>query len=141
MTTSKIVTGQWTTVGGAACAGYVSFRPSVTDNIVDLSGAVVLTPDPIRAALDDDGKISVSLLCCDDSTIEPAGWVWVVTENVRSGVLSRAAYSVTLSVDDASTVDLSDLDRLSLPVGVLSVNGETGQAIVLDAADVGAPAS
>jgi hypothetical protein len=129
------------TPDGAAAAGTIQFKPSVSP----ITSAVhdVIAAGPIAVALDASGQFSVSLLATDADDFSPSGWTYRVDERFTNA--PGRSYSISLPAAAAS-VSLTDLAPVASSSGtvqspaVLSVNGETG-TVTLDAADVGADAT
>lgn len=110
-------------VAGTARAGTVVFTPSTV--LVDstqkaiYSGAGTVT-------LDAQGKFSTTLLCTDDTDVQPQGWRWRVDEQPTSG--RRRTYWVALPSTLGATVDLSALAPVSAPGGSGQSTPPTGPA-------------
>lgn len=99
-------------VGGAARAGTIVFTPSAV--LVDstqkaiYSGAGAVT-------LNASGQFSATLLCTDDTDVQPASWRWRVDEQPTGG--QRRTYWIALPSTLGPTVDLSALAPVSDPGG------------------------
>lgn len=99
-------------VAGTARAGSIVFTPSAV--LVDstqqaiYSGAGTVT-------LDTAGEFSTTLLCNDDTDIQPTGWRWRVDEQPTGG--RRRTYWVDLPSTLGASVDLSELAPVSAPDG------------------------
>ena len=122
--TTITVTGTFPApVAGTARAGTVVFTPSAV--LVDstqkaiYSGAGTVT-------LDATGKFSTTLLCTDDTDVQPTGWRWRVDEQPTGG--QRRTYWISLPSTLGATVDLSTLAPVSDPGGTGSSLPPTGPA-------------
>ncbi|BBC30012.1 hypothetical protein SGFS_013060 [Streptomyces graminofaciens] len=114
-------------VAGAARAGSVVFTPSTV--LVDstqhaiYSGAGTVT-------LNGSGQLSTTLLCNDDTDVQPTGWRWRVDEQPTGG--QRRTYWIDLPSTLGPTVDLSVLAPVSAPGGSgqsLPPSGPAGGAL------------
>lgn len=99
-------------VGGAARKGRIVFTPST--RLVDSTQKAIYSGGG-PAVLDNDGKFSVTLLCTDDTDVQPTGWRWHVDEQPSGGV--RDSYWIDLPASLGPTVDLSVLAKVSAPDG------------------------
>jgi hypothetical protein len=126
--TTITVTGTFPVpVAGTARAGSVVFTPSAV--LVDstqkaiYSGAGTVT-------LDAAARFSTTLLCTDDTDVQPTGWRWRVDEQPTGG--QRRTYYVDLPSTLGATVDLSQLSPVSAPDGSgqsLPPSGPAGGAL------------
>lgn len=99
-------------VAGTARAGQVVFTPSAV--LVDSTQhAIYSGGGPVD--LDASGHFSTTLLCTDDTDVQPAGWRWRVDEQPTGG--QRRTYWVALPSTLGATVDLSTLAPVSAPDG------------------------
>lgn len=75
------VTGSWTTSDGSTAkpTGTVTFTPNA--RLVDGATAQIIDQAPVVATLV-NGAISVVLMATDDPDLSPAGWAYVITENI-----------------------------------------------------------
>jgi Pectate lyase superfamily protein len=112
--TTITVTGTYGTLAGSPAltrrspVAQVTFAPSVL--LTDSNGKVIFTTDPVCAPLNVSGEFSVTLPCTDNEALNPAGWVWNVTEEVPS---AGRSYSVFLPSTLGGTVDISDLSPVA----------------------------
>jgi hypothetical protein len=112
--TTIVVTGTYGTLAGNPALtqrgqpAQVTFAPSVI--LTDNGGKVIFTTDPICAPLNVSGEFSVTLPCTDNAGLNPAGWVWNVTEEVPN---AGRSYSVLLPSTLGATVDISDLSPVA----------------------------
>jgi hypothetical protein len=110
-------------VAGTARAGRVVFTPSA--RLVDSTQQAIYSGGG-TAALDADGKFSVTLLCTDDTDVQPDGWRWRVDEQPSGG--TRAIYWIDLPHTLGPTIDLSALAPVSEPDGSGTSTPPTGPA-------------
>lgn len=90
---------------GLPFAGDVTFRPNVPTLVDATAPAFVL--GSVIAKLDTNGHISQVLALNDNTTLNPSGWLWEVTENIF-GLPVRPPYLIRLTADMGPTVDLAD---------------------------------
>lgn len=126
--TTITVTGTFPApVAGTARAGQVVFTPSA--RLVDSTQKAIYSGGgPVD--LDSTGKFTTTLLCTDDTDVQPAGWRWRVDEQPTNG--TRATYWITLPSTLGATVDLSTLAPVSAPDGSgssLPPSGAAGGAL------------
>lgn len=99
-------------VAGTARAGQVVFTPSAV--LVDSTQhAIYSGGGPVD--LDASGHFSTTLLCTDDTDVQPTGWRWRVDEQPTGG--QRRTYWIALPSTLGATVDLSQLAPVSAPDG------------------------
>ncbi len=140
----RIRTGTFLDLGGAPCVGTVTFRINTAVPVLDLMEPAVVLPQSIEVRLDATGSFSVSLICSDDPNVSPGGWFWIVDEDVRTSLgvgMGRPRYSILVSLGDPATSDIdSSSHYIPETVGaepyVVTVNGKTGPAVNLLAADL-----
>jgi hypothetical protein len=129
---------------GAPCVGTVTFRINSATPVVDLAAPAVVLTQSIEVPLDVTGSISASLICSDDPNVYPQDWVWIVDEDVRTGLgvgAGRPRYAILVSLGDLATSDIDDTPHyIPETVGaepyVVTVCGKTGPAVNLLAADI-----
>jgi parallel beta-helix repeat protein len=104
--TTITVTGSYPApVGGSPpLTGTVTFQPSA--DLTDATGKVILRAAPIELLLS-AGALSVVLPCTDNATLQPAGWYWIVTEDIDG--LPARVYNIELPHTLGASVDLSAL--------------------------------
>lgn len=137
-------TGTFLDPGGAPCVGTVTFRINSATPVLDLMEPAVVLSQSIEVRLDTTGSFSVSLICSDDPYVSPADWLWIVDEDVRTGLgvsMGRPRYSILVSLGDLATSDIDSTPHyIPETVGaepyVVTVNGKTGPAVNLLAADL-----
>ena len=80
--TTVTVTGRWRYADGSAAipTGYVTFTPNATLQVP--ADGDTLPARPLRAVLDAQGEISVTLMSTADPDVEPTGWAYLVAEHV-----------------------------------------------------------
>ncbi|MFD5795614.1 hypothetical protein ACFWIO_19150 [Streptomyces diastatochromogenes] len=114
-------------VAGTARAGQVVFTPSAV--LVDSTQhAIYSGGGPVD--LDTNGHFSTTLLCTDDTDVQPTGWRWRVDEQPAGG--QRRTYWIALPSTLGATVDLSTLSPVSEPDGSgssLPPSGPAGGAL------------
>lgn len=78
-------------------------------------GNITVSPTLITAVLDENGQISVDLYATNDSTTEPLGVTYEVTERIRGAAVNK----YFIEVDEGSplgTLDLADISQVLAPV-------------------------
>ncbi|KOU62061.1 hypothetical protein ADK57_25850 [Streptomyces sp. MMG1533] len=110
-------------VAGTARTGRVVLTPSA--RLVDSTQQAIYSGGG-SITLDADGKFSVTLLCTNDTDVQPAGWRWRVDEQPSGG--TRAIYWIDLPSTLGATVDLSTLAPVSEPDGSGTSTPPTGAA-------------
>lgn len=110
--TTIVVTSTYEDMQGNPQSGTVTFTPS-TGPFNDPTVSVIFEPVTITATVSDEGTISETLPCTNNSGFEPSSWVWNVTERITGSAVR--AYSVSLPSTLGGTADLSDLAQ-SAPV-------------------------
>jgi len=94
--------------GLAPAAGRVTFQLSAELQDSTDEEFVVAPTIPLSATLNSSGQISIVLIANDDTTTQPIGSTWTVTESI-TGAPSRT-YSVSIpAASPGGTVDLSAL--------------------------------
>lgn len=122
--------------------GTVSFAPSA-GVILDYS----VTPNPsaiiktnIVCTLDNEGYLvgtdgtrGVSLIATDNPTLQPVGWVWNVTYDLRSadGKPLRTLSQQSVAVPAGANVDLVTAMPISESNGVFITKGDKGESNIL----------
>lgn len=114
-------------VAGTARAGRVVFTPSAV--LVDSTQHAIYSGGG-SVDLDASGHFTTTLLCTDDTDVQPGGWRWRVDERPTGG--QRRTYWVALPSTLGATVDLSALAPVSEPDGSgssLPPSGPAGGAL------------
>jgi hypothetical protein len=101
--TTITVTGTYLDFTGTPMSGSVTFTPPV--ELIDVAQSTFLSAGPITVQLDSNGHFSQVLPCTDGAALAPAGWSYIVTENVRG----LRTYPIALPHTLGSTVDLSTI--------------------------------
>lgn len=105
---SVSVTATFQDASGAALAGHVVFTAGARLRFA--AGGVVVPDEPVVAALDTAGKLSVALVPTDDPAIEPRQWDYRVEE--RIGTAGEAA-----ALSEGERLDVSKSYSLKVPTG------------------------
>ena len=116
--TQITVTGTYLQSDGSTPAtGEVTFVASNT--MTDSSNNQVVSPTRITGTLNASGSISVVLTATDDSTTQPTGTTYEVTERIYGS--SENKYNITVpSAATAGTMDLADVTPAIDPVTTYS---------------------
>lgn len=133
------VTGYFLNDGGKPASGRFIFDPSTAKVVDPVAGVTIRLR---RTSVDlVNGRFSITLIASDNAGLSPKNFTYHVTgivdgqtQKAFDVVLPAAAPTVTL----ASLVETeSSVGTVSIPA-VLSVNGDSGPNVVLNAAKVGA---
>ncbi|MGW7431873.1 hypothetical protein ACWGIN_20280 [Streptomyces sp. NPDC054861] len=98
------VTARYLTPDGRPLSGSVTLRAPA---VLTFPDSDVILGGPVVAALDSTGAISVTVPATDAPGMDPAGWAYVVTEQL-AGVPSNRSYSIVLPAEHPD-VDLADI--------------------------------
>lgn len=103
--TTVTVTGRWRYADGSTAipTGYVTFTPNAVLQ-VPVDGDV-LPVRQVRATLDAQGQVSVTLMSTADADVAPSGWAYTVNEFV--GGQDRTYLATFPAVAPGQTYDLS----------------------------------
>lgn len=108
--TTITLTGTYNNGVGVPLSGTITITPST--DLIDASGKVILRSVGINVNLT-NGSFSVSLICTDNTAINPASgqWSYNIQENLTYGNTNLAirSYNILLPSTDGSTVDISTL--------------------------------
>lgn len=117
--TTITVTGTYVDFNGNPMTGAVTFTPSA--DLVDAGASEFLSPGPITLQLDSSGHFSTTLICTDNTNLQPPGWVYIVTESVRG----TRTYPIALPHTLGSSVDLTAVVPIPVTSGstVLTLTG------------------
>jgi hypothetical protein len=108
--TSVTVTNTYVDAAGNPLSGYVTFTPSITAMTDDYTVPKV----PVRATLDADGEISVTLAATDDTDWEASDFTYTVQEVIGGNV--KRTFSIEVPVAAAgSGLDLSTVTPVDNP--------------------------
>lgn len=102
--TQVTLTRDYDTPTGEDPAGYVTFTPTAPM----VNSGVTVVAAPVRANLDVDGHISVTLTANTDPGTVPASTAYLVIERIVSQAIRQ--YYVTVPHDAGGTLDLGELD-------------------------------
>jgi hypothetical protein len=134
--TTVTVTGRWRYADGSAAVptGYVTFTPNAVLQVP--ADGDILPVRQVKAILDAQGAISVTLMSTADTDVEPTGWAYVVNEFV--GGQERTYLAGFPAVAPGQTYDLSGIapavsDPVYTYVLLASVGTVGGPAGPLDA--------
>lgn len=100
------LTRDYDTADGLDPAGTVTFTPVVPM----VNGTVTIVAAPIRALLDVDGLLSVSLAANTDPATTPSGTYYNVVEDIVGQ--ARRSYAVVIPHNGGSSIDLGTLAQL-----------------------------
>lgn len=155
------ITGRYLAPNGRPLTGTVTFRAPA---VLTFPNSDVILGGPVVATLNAAGQLEadggpVVLPATDAPGMDPAGWSYVVTEQL-AGVPSNRSYNILLPAEfpfvdlaDIAPTDPSKPNYIPVegakgdpgatgPAGVVqSVNGKSAASITLTAAEVGALAS
>ena len=105
---TREVVGTWRTAVGEPAAGQIVFRPSV--RLVDVvDPKAVILPTPVTVTLDGDGSLSMNLMCTDTTDLEPAGWLWEVSERLVGVVPHKQRQWRFLLPEDPEPLDVVEV--------------------------------
>jgi hypothetical protein len=133
--TPVTVTGRWRYADGSTGipTGYVTFTPNSVLQVP--ADGDILPVRQVRATLDPQGAISVTLMSTADTSVEPTGWAYVVNEFI--GGQERTYLAGFPAVAPGQTYDLSGIapavsDPVFTYVPLASVGTVGGPAGPLD---------
>lgn len=111
------VTATYQDASGAALAGHVVFTAGTRLRFA--AGGIVVPDEPVVAALDTAGALSVALVPTDDPAVQPRQWDYRVAERVgTAGEVAALGQGESLPVSKAynlkvptgdGTLDLADI--------------------------------
>lgn len=112
--TTITVTGTYKEADGTtAASGNVTFIASTT--MTDSSNNQIIAPTLATGTLNGSGAISVSLTATDDSTTQPTGVTYEVTENINGAGQNK--YNIAIPASSVGgTLDLADITPATNPI-------------------------
>ena len=99
--------------GSTAAEGNVTFIASTT--MQDSSNNQIIAPTLSTGTLNGSGSISVNLTATDDSTTQPSGVTYEVTENIDGAGQNKYSIGVSSSSSEG-TLDLADITPAVSPI-------------------------
>jgi hypothetical protein len=112
--TTIAVTGTFLQADNSTPAtGNVTFIASTT--MQDSSNNQIIAPTLSTGTLNGSGSISVDLTATDDSTTQPTGVTYEVTENINGAGQNKYSIEVP-SASNAATLDLADITPAVTPI-------------------------
>ncbi len=128
---------------GALAEGTVTFTPSPI-RVLDPTATppTTMLPRPVTVSLT-EGAFTTTLVATDDTDLNPTGWTYEVTFNLRFGGGSQVFQpSFSISLPEGSTVDLTTVTPVPDANGVATVvgpgvpdGGTTGQVLAKTSSD------
>ena len=112
--TTITVTGTYLQADNSTPAtGNVTFLASTT--MTDSSNDQIVAPTFVTGTLNGAGTFSVSLTATDDSTTQPTGVTYEVTENIDGAGQNK--YNIAVPENSiAGTLDLADITPATTPI-------------------------
>lgn len=112
--TSITVTGSYKKADGTtAASGNVTFL--ATNTMTDSSNNNIVAPTLVTGTLNNSGAISVTLTATDDTTTQPTGTTYEVTENIDEAGQNK--YNIEVPYNSSgSTLDLADITPVVTPI-------------------------
>ena len=112
--TSITVTGSYKKADGTtAASGNVTFL--ATNTMTDSSNNNIVAPTLVTGTLNGSGAISVTLTATDDTTTQPTGTTYEVTENIDEAGQNK--YNIEVPYNSSgSTLDLADITPVVTPI-------------------------
>jgi hypothetical protein len=111
--TTITVTGTFLAAGGSAASGNITFVASAT--MTDSASNQTVSPTLVTGTLNGSGVLSVALTATDDSTTQPTGVTYEVTENVTGAGQNKYNIEVPAS-SPGGTLDLADITPAVTPI-------------------------
>ena len=99
--------------GTTAASGNVTFL--ATNPMTDSSNNSIVAPTLVTGTLNGSGAISVSLTATDNTTTQPTGTTYEVTENIDEA--GQVKYNISVPFNSTGgTMDLADVTPVTTPI-------------------------
>ena len=99
--------------GTTAASGNVTFL--ATNTMTDSSNNNIVAPTLVTGTLNNSGAISVTLTATDDTTTQPTGTTYEVTENIDEAGQNK--YNIEVPYNSTGgTLDLADITPVITPI-------------------------